>query len=287
MSNPRFFGTAKIAQDTRNVMVLMPFIKTSQNAPVDEMDFDHSLVIDLDTLNNDIGEQLTTMANNYHAGEFKTLMEYLEGKSLRNSDRVIAWLHNNGQIQKIASSDIIMKGTRFTFADVNQHIKEDLLKKQPARDVDDARRQQAKEYQEQLQVNESQAHTPPVDSYVPPQPVEEQPVAQPVDAPLTIDQVKEVHGRLIEEYQNSQDKLSSALEVVNQLKSTLSSDMVEQLSSQLTQLSTSADVKGTLVEALAVHYDHIDSDYINRNLNAADQRAKTKENKESKKSSKG
>lgn len=286
MSNPRFFGTAKMGNDQRSVMILMPFIQPSQHARVDEIDFDNSLVVDLDILNNDVGEQLSKMANNYNAGEFKTLMEYFEGKSLRNSDRVIAWLHNNKQIHKIPSSDIIMQGANYSVKEVNQIIKKEMLDKQPARDVDDARRDKAQEYYNELkeskEVNDYPSFDNPSESsdYVPPEVPSHVQQESELKAPtLTVDDVKTIHNRLINEYNNTQDKLSSAVYVVNQLKGTLSDDMVQSVASELKTQTGNKEVKDYLMEALATHYDHVDVDYIKKNLDNAEKR-KSKETKE-------
>lgn len=282
MSNTRFFGEAKIDNDRRNVLILTPFIKTSKHMPVDEIDFEHSLVVDLDSINNDVGEQLSTMANNYHAGEFKTAMDYLEGKSLRNSDRVLTWLHSNGQIKRVPARDIVMRGSNYTVYDVNQIIRKDMLDHQPARDVDDARREQAQIYNEQLNEsskypdfnNPSEQLTPvPNDTAEMASSVSPQPLNV-----MSVDDVKRIHDGLIQAHVDSQDKLTSALQVANQLKDTLSDSAIEKLSSDLKSITASSDTKQALIEALANHYEHVDVDYITKNLDAAERR-KSKDSK--------
>lgn len=285
MSNPRFFGTAKMGSDHRSVMILMPFIQPSQHAQVSEIDFENSLVVDVDSLNNDVGEQLIKMANNYNAGEFRTLMEYFEGKSLRNSDRVIAWLHNNKQIQKISSADIIMKGANYSVLEVNQIIRKEMLDKQPARDIDDARREQAQEYHRELtESNDYPSFDNPSDKpdYTPP-PVPESVVEQvqeptPQRNALSVDEVKAIHEQLVNEYQSSHDKLSSAVKVVNELKGTLSDTMIDDIISDLKAHSVDPDAKHYLMEALATQYEHVDVEYIKKNLDNAEKR-KAKEAK--------
>lgn len=278
MSNPRFFGTAKINNDMCNVMILMPFVQTAKNMPVNEIDFEHSLVVDLDRLNNDVAEQLTKMANNYHAGEFKTLIDYLEGKSLRNSDRVLSWLHTQGQIIKIESDKIIMKGANYTVQEINNIIRKEMLEKQPARDVDDARREQAQAYNDQLKEDIVTPNYPDFNN-----PSESSPDTAPhvmdeptmMNAPvidLSADDVKAIHQQLIERHQQSQDKLTSALEVVNSLKDTLSEASINTLTDQLKSASKNADAKEALMEALAGYYNHVDVEYIKKNLDAAERR---------------
>lgn len=286
MSNARFFGVAKINNDQRNVLVLTPYIQTSKNSPVKDIDFDHSLVVDIDSLNNDVGEQLSKMANNYHAGEFKTLMEYFDGKSLRNSDRVLAWLMNNKQIQKVPSDLIIMRGSNYTFKEINDIIKADMENKQPARDVDDARREQARQYNEELKEKKDYPdfNNPSERGEVPPAPVlppetymEPSTEVAPQETEVVgVDEVKRIHASLVEHYQHSDDKLQSALHVVTQLKDTLSDSTIQSLSDELKRKSTSVDAKDVLMEALAQHYKHVDVEYIKKNLDAAERR-KSKE----------
>lgn len=279
MSNPRFFGTARIGQDNRSVLILTPFIQPHKHAHIDDIDFENSLVVDLDYVNNDVGDQLTTMANNFHAGEFKTLMDYFEGKSLRNSDRVLSWLHNGNHISKIPSEDIMMKGNHYTVKEVNNIIRKDMLEKQSARDIDDGHREKAREYQEMLKEqdlpdfnnpSESSDYTPPP---VPPEIEQSATVAK---TELTVDEVKNIHQRLVDEYNASQDKLTSAVSVVNELKGTLSNDMIDNLMVQLKQQSGDKEVKDYLIDALASQYDNIDSSYIKKNLDNAEKR-KSKE----------
>lgn len=290
MSNARFFGVATINHDQRNVLVLTPYIQTAKNSPVKDIDFNHSLIVDIDSLNNDVGEQLTKMANNYHAGEFKTLMEYFEGKSLRNSDRVLAWLMNNKQIQKVPSDLIIMRGSKYTFKEINDIIKADMEKKQPARDVDDARREQARQYNEELKESKDYPdfNNPSDRGEIPPLPefdetiehvtkVPEEYSQYPEPVPLTTqpissDEVKRIHEALVEQYKQSDDKLQSALDVVSQLKDTLSDSAIQTLSEELKHKASSVDAKDVLVEALAQHYKHVDVEYIKKNLDAAERR---------------
>lgn len=310
MSNPRFFGVAHIDHDDRNILILMPFIQTSKNAPVDEVDFEHALVVDLDTVNNDIAEQLRTMANNYHAGEFKTLLDYLEGKSLRNSDRVIAWLHENGQISKIPAKDIRVEGMSGSLRDVNMIVRDQMLDKQPARDVDDVRRKQAREYHEQL----SEDVQPPFQEEVT-QESSSQP--QPESVGLTLNGVKELHQNMITQYRESDDKLSLAMKVVDELKrsiqadptqqhtanhlklsesikesreklqsaltvaeelrDTLSDKAVDDLKSKLTESVDVSDAQEQLIDALAEYYEYVDRDYIKKTLSSAETRSRNKD----------
>lgn len=273
MSNPRFFGTAKIDKDMRSVLILMPFIQPHKHAHIDEIDFENSLVVDLDYINNDVGDQLTTMANNFHAGEFKTLMDYFEGKSLRNSDRVLSWLHNGNHITKVPSENIMMKGAQYTVKEVNNIIRKDMLEKQSARDIDDGHREKAREYQEMLKEEQYPEFNNPSESsdYTPPVPPVEH-TETPEEGGLTVDAVRDIHQRLVDEYNASQDKLTSAVSVVNELKGTLSNDMIENLMVQLKQQSGNKEVKDYLIDALASQYSNIDFEYIKKNLDNAEKR---------------
>lgn len=291
MSNNRFFGVANINNDKRTVLVLTPYIQTAKHSPVQDIDFEHALVVDLDSINNDVGEQLTKMSNNFHAGEFKTLMEYLEGKSLRNSDRVLSWLMSNKQIQKVPADQIIMRGSQYTFKQINDLIKADMEKKQPARDVDDARREQARQYNEELKEDKNYPdfNTPSERGEVPPLPEFDEDVtkeaesftqhAEPVPLttqPISSDEVMRIHASLVEQHMNSQDKLKSALDVVSKLKDTLSESATDSLAEELKAKSKTADVKDVLIEALSQHYTYVDMEYIKKNLDAAERR-KSKE----------
>lgn len=295
MSNNRFYGIGDFDGDAREVLILSPYIQTKENATVDEIDFNHSLIVDIDTLSNDISEQLKSMANNPIAQQSKLLIEYLAGKSFRNSDRVLHWLQMSNSIQKLPSTKVKLSPSMgsHTLDVINNIIREEMLTAEgDTVEVDSYRRNKAKEYKKRLDEeaypdfgnpsDKGEIPDNPIPDDVPlpagVEPMEETltPHAQGESYATTDEEFnpKTLHSSIVEEIRNNQKSIDEALKHINKLENVLSKNsvdtMVETLKSYCSK--NEEDVRDDIIDLLASHYSYVDSDYIKRNLEAAEKR---------------
>lgn len=295
MSTNRFYGTGNFDGDMRNVLILSPYIQTKENARVDEIDFDHTLVVDIDTLSNDIADQLKSMADNPIAQQSKLLIEYLSGKSFRNSDRVLHWLQSTGNIQKLPAEKVALNKTMggHTMSVINNIIRGEMASTESSTgiDVDTYRKEQAKEYHKKL--NEEQypdfgnpsengkideAAPIPADVPLPPgvEPVNTE--TSGVDNKVVDIDAKSLHSSIVEEIRSNQEKVQEAVSVMSKFEDVLSSSVVDSMVGTLKQYASRTEdtLKDEIIDILAEHFEYVDSDYIKRNLEAAEKRLSKK-----------
>lgn len=292
MSTDRFFGTAQIDSDIRNVLILSPYLQTSENAVAAEIDFDSSLIVDLDVISHDVAEQLKSMAQNPIADNSKLLIEYLGTKSFRNSDKVLHWLQTTNNILKVESSKVSIRmgnGANVSLSDINKMIRDDMIKSDQGIDIDQYHKNKAKENARQL--NETMYpdfNNPSERGEVAVTPIDE--VAQPMDIPEIVpsehfvtatessSDVKHLHSDMISEIQKMEVNLNEAMTTMKSFENTLSTDVVNSMVNTLKEYGshTTESVKDTVIDMLATHYEHVDKDYIKKNLEAAEKRLSKK-----------
>lgn len=132
MINSRYYGQARIQTpdgvQARNVLILSPYIQTSESTS--SIDYDHSLVADLQSMEFDYKSQLEEMLQSVDSTQYKTFMEYAHKSSFRNGDNVLQWLHQTKSIRKVNAKEvnIVMLDQAgnpvvIPVVDVNKHIK--------------------------------------------------------------------------------------------------------------------------------------------------------------------
>lgn len=150
----RFIGSGLIGQDTRRIAVLMPYIQTEENQPIEEINFEKCLVVDLDTLNTDYAAVIEDMSNSDQAKDVKNLMDLLQHKTFRDGKDILQTLHNTKNIVTLPalSVNIFINNSRScTQAEINRYIKQEMINNRDGEDVDSYRRKEAKEYNRRLQ----------------------------------------------------------------------------------------------------------------------------------------
>lgn len=105
----RFIGEAVItfsdkSRQARRVLILSPYVQTSEN--LRDIDYDHSLVIDLQTMEFDFKSQLEEMIQNRELQSHTTFMSYAAKTVFRNGENVLQWLHRMKQISRVPASDV-------------------------------------------------------------------------------------------------------------------------------------------------------------------------------------
>lgn len=299
MSNNRFFGTGNFDGDIRNVLILSPYLQTKENARADEIDFTHSLVVDLDSLSNDIAEQLTSMAVNPVALQNALLIEYLAGKSFRNSDRVLHWLQSTGSIVKLPVGNVFLTKALggHSLEHINTIIRKEKLDKESGHptDVDAYRKEQAREYQKQLEESQYPDFGNPSDNgVVEPTPIPEDvplpldaqvdiPVAAPATSPLPVSEAQAIdtnglHSSIVDEIRANQVRVDEAVQVMKSFEDVLASSTIDRMVNTLKSYGQRSEegVRDELIDLLAKHYEFVDGEYIKRNLDAAEKRLSKK-----------
>jgi len=134
----RFIGEAVItfsdqSKQVRRVLILSPYVQTSEN--LRDIDYDHSLVVDLQTMEFDFKSQLEEMVMNPELRSYHTFMDYATKTVFRNGENVLQWLHRMRQISKVPASDVsvvIGQGgyqQKIAVVDINNEIRKENEKK--------------------------------------------------------------------------------------------------------------------------------------------------------------
>ena len=105
----RFIGEANItfndgSREVRRVIILSPYIQSSNS--LENIDYDNSLVVDLQTMEFDFKVQLEDMLQNHELKSYHTFIEYAHKTVFRNGENVLAWLHRMNQIRKLPASEV-------------------------------------------------------------------------------------------------------------------------------------------------------------------------------------
>ena len=128
----RFIGEARITfrdnkKEMRRVVILSPYIQSSNS--LRDIDYDNSLVVDLQTMEFDFKVQLEDMLQNQELHQFHTFIEYAHKTVFRNGENVLQWLHRSNQISKIPAHDVFMvfgqggKVQKMSVVDLNAEIR--------------------------------------------------------------------------------------------------------------------------------------------------------------------
>jgi len=128
----RFIGEAVItfsdkSRQARRVLILSPYVQTSEN--LRDIDYDHSLVIDLQTMEFDFKSQLEEMIQNRELQSHTTFMSYAAKTVFRNGENVLQWLHRMKQISRVPASDVsVVVGQgghqqKIPMTDINREIR--------------------------------------------------------------------------------------------------------------------------------------------------------------------
>jgi hypothetical protein len=107
----RFIGEAVItfsdkSRQARRVLILSPYVQTSEN--LRDIDYDHSLVVDLQTMEFDFKSQLEEMIQNRELQSHTTFMSYAAKTVFRNGENVLQWLHRMKQISRVPATDVFI-----------------------------------------------------------------------------------------------------------------------------------------------------------------------------------
>lgn len=107
----RFIGEAVItfsdkSRQARRVLILSPYVQTSEN--LRDIDYDHSLVVDLQTMEFDFKSQLEEMVQNRELQSHKTFLSYASKTVFRNGENVLQWLHRMRQISRVPAADVMV-----------------------------------------------------------------------------------------------------------------------------------------------------------------------------------
>lgn len=107
----RFIGEAVItfsdkSRQARRVLILSPYVQTSEN--LRDIDYDHSLVVDLQTMEFDFKSQLEEMIQNRELQTHTTFMSYAAKTVFRNGENVLQWLHRMKQISRVPATDVFV-----------------------------------------------------------------------------------------------------------------------------------------------------------------------------------
>lgn len=316
MQNSRFFGTATIESDERSVLILSPYIQVTENARSKDIDFTNALIVDLDSLSNNIGQQLISIANTEDASRHKLLIEYLGTKSLSNSERVLHWMQNAGVIMRLPANKVRLteQNGSIRLDELNKIIRTQMEKQEgDVVDVEQYHREVAEQYNKQLnedvtqEAPQSTPTQPDVNLYpdfgnpsergvVEPTPIDEDKVegleplphetqqAQPMQHEhVDSEAAKRLHGDILSEIDSTAVKVSEAVNTMRQFEDTLSSSAINRMITKLESYgkNTSNEVRDVLIDLLSEHFDHVDSDYISKNLYNAEKRlAKKTDNKD-------
>lgn len=128
----RFIGEAVItfsdkSRQARRVLILSPYVQTSEN--LRDIDYDHSLVVDLQTMEFDFKSQLEEMIQNRELQGHTTFMSYAAKTVFRNGENVLQWLHRMKQISRVPASDVsVVVGQgghqqKIPMTDINREIR--------------------------------------------------------------------------------------------------------------------------------------------------------------------
>lgn len=153
MSTSRFIGIAQINQDERNVLILSPYIQTKPNALSREIDFENSLIADLDSVSSNVSDQIMRMIQSEESNSYKLLLEYLSVKTLTNNERALYWLQNAGVIQRVPASSVRLTAALggMPLNELNKMIKGQMEDKENSSiDVEEERRRVAQQYNQAL-----------------------------------------------------------------------------------------------------------------------------------------
>jgi hypothetical protein len=107
----RFIGEAVItfsdkSRQARRVLILSPYVQTSEN--LRDIDYEHSLVVDLQTMEFDFKSQLEEMIQNRELQSHTTFMSYAAKTVFRNGENVLQWLHRMKQISRVPATDVFV-----------------------------------------------------------------------------------------------------------------------------------------------------------------------------------
>ena len=134
----RFIGEAVItfsdkSRQTRRVLILSPYVQTSEN--LRDIDYDHSLVADLQTMEFDFKSQIEEMLQNRELQSYHTFMEYANKTVFRNGENVLQWLHRMKQISRVPATDVLVTvgqgghQQKIKVVDINREIRANNEKK--------------------------------------------------------------------------------------------------------------------------------------------------------------
>lgn len=259
----RFIGEANItfsdgSSERRRVVVLSPYVQTSED--IKDIDYNHSLVVDIQTMEFDFKVQVEEMLNNQELRNYKTFIEYAHKIAFRNGENVLAWLHRMAQIKRVPASEVFLiygqggNTQKINVAAVNDEIRktnEEIIARRQSSTVTDPSMQES--YEVAKIEKSGNQYKPPVTNEAP------EPSMEPAELDLS-----KIPGVTILEGASTwgTDTDSGGVEVDNTPPSTpsqpaLSSDVVEGLTQQVKELEVliKKRTKDTFVTRLMEKYN--------------------------------